>query len=168
MSDLHGFLPQPERRLITTRREYLDGLDLVIGLARRELLVFDPDLAGIEIDAPARIERLGGFLASNRDCRVRIVVHDPEPAKRSFARLRALLALHSASLSIHQTEGEAARAQDCFALADAEHFVRRGVASQPRGAIGLNDQREGRLMHDRFEEIWTSSVLAVSATTLGL
>jgi hypothetical protein len=80
----------------------------------------------------------------------------------------SLLAQHASAIAIHETEGEATRAQDCFVLADAEHFVRRGVATQPRGAIGLHDQREGRLMHDRFEELWTSSVLAISATTLGL
>lgn len=168
MSDLNGFLPQPERRVITTRREYLEGLDLVVGLARREVVLFDPDLLGIEINAPARIERLAAFLASNHDCRLRIAVHDADPAKRSCPRLLSLLAQHSAAMTIHQTEGEATRAQDCFVLADAEHFVRRGVAAQLRGAIGLNDQREGRQMHDRFEEIWQNSALAVSATTLGL
>jgi hypothetical protein len=168
MSDLQGFIPQPERRLITTRREYLDGLDLIVAMARRELVLFDPDLVAIEINAPARIERLGGFLAANRDNRLRIAVHDADPLKRSCPRLLGLLAQHSAAMAIHQTEGEATRAQDCFMLADAEHFVRRGVAAQPRGAIGLHEPREGRQMHDRFEEIWQNSTLVVAATTLGL
>lgn len=168
MNDVTGLLPQPERRLITTRREYLDGLGVVIGLARRELAIFDPDLAALDMNAPARIEQFATFLAASRDARLRIVVHDPDAVRRVCPRLLSLLALHANAIAIHQTEGEAARAQDCFALADAEHFVRRGVAAQPRGAIGLNDQREGRLMHERFEEIWQSSVLAISATTLGL
>lgn len=168
MNDVTGFLPQPERRLITTRREYLDGLTLIAGLARRELALFDPDLGAIEMNTPARIEQLAAFLAASRDARLRIVVHEADAIRRHCPRLIALLARHADAVAIHRTEGEATRAQDCFALADAEHFVRRGVASQARGAIGLNDQKEGRLMHERFEEIWTSSVPAVSATTLGL
>jgi hypothetical protein len=168
MNDVTGFLPQPERRLITTRREYLDGMALVIGLARREIALFDPDLAAIDMNSAARMEQLGAFLAGNRDARLRIVVHDADGVRRDCPRLLSLLAQHAGAIAIHETEGEAQRAQDCFVLADAEHFVRRGVAAQPRGAIGLHDQREGRLMHDRFEEIWTSSVLAISATTLGL
>jgi hypothetical protein len=163
-----GFIPQPERRLITTRREYLDGMTLVIGLARREITVFDPDLAAIQMNSAERIGQLEAFLAGNPDARLRIVVHQAEGIRRACPRLVSLLAQHASAIAIHETEGEATRAQDCFVLADAEHFVRRGVATQPRGAIGLHDQREGRLMHDRFEELWTSSVLAISATTLGL
>jgi hypothetical protein len=168
MNDVTGFLPQPERRLITTRREYLEGLAVVIALARRELALFDPDLKSIDMNTAARMEQLGAFLTCNRDARLRIVVHEPDAIRRSCPRLIALLAQHADAIAIHRTEGEATRAQDCFALADAEHFVRRGVAAQPRGAVGLNDQKEGRLMHERFEEIWTSSVPAISATTLGL
>jgi|APFre7841882724_1041349.scaffolds.fasta_scaffold00144_12 hypothetical protein len=168
MNDITGLLPQPERRLITTRREYLDGLALVVGLARRELVIFDPDLAAIDMNTAERIEQLGAFLAASRDARLRIVVHDADAVRRGCPRLLSLLALHANAIAIHQTEGEAARAQDCFALADAEHFVRRGVATQARGAIGVNDQREGRQMHERFEEIWQSSILAISAKTIGL
>jgi hypothetical protein len=168
MNDVTGLLPQPERRVITTRLEYLQGLALVIGLARREIAIFDPDLAAVDMNSAARLDQLAAFFAASRDARLRIVVHDPDTLRRSCPRLLSLLALHANAIAIHQTEGEATRAQDCFALADAEHFVRRGVAAQARGAIGLNDQREGRMMHERFEEIWQSSVLAVSAKTLGL
>jgi len=120
------------------------------------------------MNSAARIEQLEAFLAASPDARLRIAVHEADGIRTGCPRLVSLLAQHAGAIAIHATEGEAARAQDCFVLADAEHFVRRAVAGQPRGAIGLNDQREGRQMHDRFEEIWTSSVLAISATTLGL
>lgn len=163
-----GFLPQPERRLITTRAEYLDGLARVIGLARRELVLFDPDLASIGMNTVERIAALSAFLSASADARLRIVVHDPDGIRRDCPRLLVLFAQHAAAMAIHRTEDDAARAQDCFLLADGEHFVRRGVARQARGAIGLHDQKEGRLMQERFEEIWTSSTQAISATTLGL
>ena len=168
MNDFTGMLPQPERRLITTRREYLEGIAVVIALARREIAVFDPDLAHVEMNSAARMEQLRVFLAGNRDARLRIAVHDAEAVRLGCPRLLSLLAQHAAAISIFETEGEARRAQDCFVIADGEHLVRRGVATQPRGAIILHDPNEGRAMHDRFEEIWLSSVQAISATTLGL
>jgi hypothetical protein len=168
MNDVSGFLPRPERRLITTRREYLDGADLVLALARREIVVFDPDLALLEINDAARIARLASFLAAGQDNRIAIAVHDPDPIRIRYPRLVSLLAQHPDKVAIHRTEDDAARAQDCFVLADAEHFVRRAVAAQGRGSIVLHDQKEGRPMRDRFGEIWQSSVLAISGTTLGL
>jgi hypothetical protein len=57
--------------------------------------------------------------------------------------------------------------QDCFVLADMEHFVRRPVAAQP-AASTLNEYQDARLMRERFDEIWQSSVPAIPATTLGL
>ena len=58
--------------------------------------------------------------------------------------------------------------QDCFVLADMEHFVRRPVAAQSRGVFTLNEYQDARLMRERFDEIWQSSVPAIPATTLGL
>ncbi len=168
MNDVTGLLPRPERRLITTRREYLEGVAITIALARREIVLFDPDLAHVEMNSDARMEQLRVFLAASRDARLRIVVHDAEAVRRGCPRLLSLLAQNAAAIAIHETEGDARRAQDCFVIADGEHLVRRAVAAQPRGAIILHDPNEGRGMHDRFEEIWLSSVQAISAKTLGL
>lgn len=168
MNDSTGLVPQPERRLITTRREYLAAMDALLTLARRELAIFDPDLALLGLNSRPRIALLQAFLDGARDRRLRIAVHDEEHLKHFCPRLMDLLALHHLRVAIHRTEGEAARIEDCFILADAEHFVRRRVARQGRGAVGLNDPQEGRGLYGRFEEIWQSSVPAVSATTSGL
>jgi hypothetical protein len=168
MDDLAKILPQPERRLIGSRSEYLAAFDaLLIGL-RRELRVFDPDCTQLQLNSPARADALRRFLLASRDNRLVVVVHDPEPLKKRTPRFLRLLAEHSASIAVHQTEGEAARAQDCFVLADMEHFVRRPVASAARGVWAINEYQESRLMRERFDEIWQSSFPAVSATSLGL
>ena len=105
--------------------------------------VFDPDLAHVDMNSAPRMEQLRVFLAGSRDARLRIVVHDAEAVRRGCPRLLSLLAQNAAAISIHETEGEARRAQDCFVIADGEHLVRRGVAAQPRGAIILHDQHGG-------------------------
>ena len=168
MNELARILLRPERRLIGTRREYLEAFDsLVLGL-RRELRVFDPDCAQLELNAPGRIAALRTFLLASRDNWLLIAVHDPEHLRKHTPRFLELLAQFSASISIHQTEGEALRAQDCFVLADIDHFVRRPVAAAPRGVYAINEFQEARLVRERFDEIWQSSAPAVSATLLGL
>ena len=42
------------------------------------------------------------------------------------------------------------------------------AVDQPRGVLVINDPKECQPMRERFDEIWESSVPAVSANTTGL
>ncbi len=168
MDDLAKILPPPGRRVIGARSEYLAAFDALVAGLRREMRVFDPDCVQLELGAPARADALRRFLLAGRDNRLLVAVHDPDHIRKHSPRFMHLLKEFSASIAIHQTEGEAARAQDCFALADMEHFVRRPVAAAWRGVWAINEYEESRLIRGRYDEIWQSSFPAVSATSLGL
>lgn len=160
--------PQTQRVLIMSRAEYLDAADTLYGMARHELCIFDPDLEMLGLNAPARIQRLESFLQAGRENELRIALHDPSYAIRACPRLLEVLRRYSPRVHVYGTEGIARRAQDRFILADASHFVRRAVADQGRGVFALHEATEGRLLLDRFQEIWVSSTESVSATSLGL
>jgi hypothetical protein len=160
--------PRPERSMLSTRREYRDAFERLIGLTQRELRVFDPDFSDLEINSPRKQELLRAFLLRSRNSRLYIAVHDTDFIRDYCPRLRELLRQFSDRMFIHQTQGEAARIQDCFVLADRLHCLRRPVHAQPRGTLTLNDEKECQGMHLRFSEIWDSSSPAVSATTSGL
>ena len=168
MSDLDSPEFQPERHLLTSRAEYVAGFEQVLALARQELRIFDPDLSQLPLNAAGTLDALRDFLSKRRDNRLYIALHNPELVIRQMPRLMRLLGLFSSSIFIHLTEGDAARVQDCFALADRDHFVRRPVWAQPRGVLVLNDNKEAHKMHERFDEIWQSSAPSVSASTSGL
>ena len=159
---------QPERRIISSRTEYLDAFDRLVELAERELRIFDPDCFGLEINSPRKCELLRAFLLRGRNNRLYIAVHDTEYLRNHCPRLLELLQRFGDRMFIHQTQGEAARVQDCLVLADRLHFVRRPVHAQPRGTFVLNDEKESQGMNMRFSEIWESAFPAVSATTSGL
>jgi len=161
-------LPQPERALLSTRKEYRDAFARLIAIAERELRIFDPDFSDLEINSPQTAELLRAFLLRSRANRLYIAVHDTDYIRNYCPRLLDLLRQFSDRMFIHQTQGEAARVQDCFVLADQRHVVRRPVRAQPRGALRLNDEQECQGMHLRFSEIWDCSFPAVSATTAGL
>lgn len=161
-------VPAPERTLITTRREYVDAVGRIVGLARHEIRIFDPDLADLGLNNEEAARLLHRFFIRGRTQRLFIAVHDTDFVARRAPHLMRLLGTFSGNMLIHKTQGDAARVQDCFVLADEEHFVRRRVAQQARGAVYLNDPKEARGMRERFDEIWESSHLAVSASTVGL
>lgn len=160
--------PETRRVLIGSRAEYLDAADALYAMARRELCVFDPDLEMLGFNTPARIEVLQHFLQGGQENLLRIALHDPSHVVRDYPRLLDLLRMFAPRVSVYRTDGAASGAQDRFILADGQHFVRRAVAEQARGVYALNEASEGRLLHERFEEIWALSAQAVSATTLGL
>ena len=160
--------PQAERVLLSTRAQYLESLERLIGLAERELRIFDADLFHLRLDSPRTHERLRAFLLRGRDNRLYIAVHDTEHLRNFCPRLLELLRQFSDRMFIHQTQGDAARIQDCLVLADRRHFVRRPVQAQPRAALRLNDEPESQGIYLRFSEIWESSVPAASPTTSGL
>jgi hypothetical protein len=160
--------PLPERILLSTRREYLESLERVAGLAQRELRIFDADFSELKIDTPSTHELLHAFLLRGRDNRLYIAVHGTDYIRSYCPRLLTLLRQFSNRMFIHQTEGDAARAQDSFVIADKLHFVRRPVQAQPRAALRLYDELEAQGIYLRFSEIWDSSVPAISASTSGL
>jgi hypothetical protein len=158
----------PQRTLLATRHEYLEGLERLLGLAVRELRIFDPDLTEPDLNAAPRIARLRDFLQASRVQRLYIAVHDTDFVTRRCPRVLALLASFPRQMFVHQTEGEARKAQDCFVIADDRHAVRRPVAAQGRGVLVLDDPRDCGPMLDRFQEIWESSAPTVSPNVTGL
>ena len=160
--------PEPQRTLITSRKEYLDAVHGLFAMVKRELRVFDPDLSELDFNSENRIAALRRILSGGRMHRVYIALHDVEYVTTRCPRLIELLLIFPSELLIFRTEGDAARAQDRFVLADENHVVRRPVASQGRGAILLDDAYEGHGMRLRFDEIWESSTPAVSAAKTGL
>ena len=158
----------PERILLQTRSEYPQAFERFLGLARRELRIFDPDLSELEMNSASRVQTLTRFLRGSRTHRIYIALHDVGHVTKHCPRLVALLGSYTSAILIFQTHGDAAKVQDCFALADGDHLVRRPVRTQPRGVLVLNDPKECQPMRERFDEIWESSVPAVSANTTGL
>ena len=158
----------PERTLLQARSDYQRGFGRLLGLVRRELRIFDSDLSELDINSAERVEALARFLRGGPDRRIFVALHGVDHVSKRCPRLIALLGIHASSIFIYQTIGDAAKVQDCFVLADGDHLVRRPVTAQPRGVLVLNDPKECQPMRERFDEIWESSIPAVSANTTGL
>ena len=158
----------PERILLQARSDYLEGFSRLLGLARRELRIFDPDLSELEMNSTNRVETLTRFLRESRTRRIYVALHDVEHVTKRCPRLITLMGSYTSAIFIFQTHGEAAKVQDCFVLADGDHLVRRPVTTQPRGVLVINDPKECQPMRERFDEIWESSLPTVSVNTTGL
>ncbi len=160
--------PKAEYVRFEGEADFQKAVDLLLEQRGRELRIFDPDLASLRLNSPARIAQLDRFLRASRTRRIQIAVHRTEHLMRSCPRMLELLKLFSHAVQINRTHEEIAGLQDAFIVLDAQHYLRRPVADFHRGAIGLNDEAEGLAMRSRFLEIWSASYPGVASTTVGL
>ena len=160
--------PQTEYLQFDTEADFQQALDRLLAAQGRELRIFDPDLTALRLNTPQRVAQLQQFLTASRTRRLYVAVHDPDHLTRFCPRMMALLARYAHAIQVNCTHEEIRNLQDSFLVLDQAHYLRRPVAQQFRGALGLNDETEALTMRARFTEIWSASFPGVSANTLGL
>jgi hypothetical protein len=160
--------PQAQYARFESEAHYQQAVDRLLVQPGRELRVFDPDLTAMRLNDPQRIELLHQFLLASRTRRIYIAVHQTDWLSGRCPRMMSLLARFSHAIQINRTHEGIRDIQDSFLVLDARHYVRRPVADQFRGAIGLDDEAEALAMRARFLEIWAASFPGVSSTTVGL
>lgn len=157
------------------RRETLDGVaaqiaatDMLIGLARQSIRVFDVDLSQTGWNDTARADALARFLRSTRLAHLDIVVHDTGWIERSAARLTHLLRYYSHGIKIYRTGESARHAMDPMVIVDNRHALHRLHFQQPRAVLLVDEPVATQPLIERYEEIWASAEPGVNATVLGL
>jgi hypothetical protein len=160
--------PALEYATFNGEADFQQAVDRLLGQPGRELRVFDPDLASLRLNSPARVALIEDFLRASRTHRLQIAAHDTDHLTRYCPRMMNLLKRFNHAIEIHRTHEQIRNLQDAFLVLDAAHFVRRPVARFYRGAIALNDENEALLMRSRFLEIWAASYPGVSITPAGL
>jgi len=160
--------PKTEYLQFDSEADFQQALDRLLAAQGRELRIFDPDLSALRLNTVQRVEQLRLFLATSRTRRLYIAVHDPGHVTRYCPRMMALLSRFAHAIQVNCTHEEIRNIQDSFLVLDQAHYLRRPVALQFRGALGLHDETEALGMRARFAEIWSASFPGVAGTTLGL
>ncbi len=160
--------PKTEYVQFDTEADFQQAVDRLLAAPGREMRIFDPDLSALRLNTAQRVEQLRQFLAASRTRRLYIAVHDPDHLTKYCPRMMALMARFAHAIQVNCTHEEIRNLQDSFLVLDQAHYLRRPVALQFRGALGLHDDTEAMTMRARFMEIWSASFPGVASTTLGL
>ena len=160
--------PKMEYVQFDTEADFQQAVDRLLAAPGREMRIFDPDLSALRLNTAQRVEQFRRLLAASRTRRLYIAVHDPDNLTKYCPRMMALLARFAHAIQVNCTHEEIRNLQDSFLVLDQAHYLRRPVALQFRGALGLHDDTEALAMRARFMEIWSASFPGVAGTTLGL
>lgn len=159
-----------ERRITAIESEagFRQAIDEIIPLAEKEIRVFSGDLTRMAPEEPERVAALEAFLAGDRQRRLRIVVHDPEPMAKHMPRFVDLAVRRGHMIEVRQTPENLRSLADRFLLADDRHGVVRFHVDHARGKLVLFDPKELGPWQQRFQDLWLASTPCSPSTTLGL
>lgn len=161
-------MPDSLDELFDTRAAHGRAVGTVLSVAKREISVFDADIATLGLDTRARADAIAAFLAGGRDRSLRIVLHDLDHVNRYSPRLMGLLKRYSHCFAIRQTPESLRNLTDSFVLADGVNGVVRFHTDHFRGKLLLERPIEVHDWQQRFENLWLESIPGVSASHLGL
>jgi hypothetical protein len=154
--------------IILGERLYEAATELLIARAKRELLIFDPDLSRGGYQSLNGFEALRSFLSQDEQNRLIIVLHEADFFTERCPRLQDLLKTYSYAITIYVTDDSARVAQDAFILADKAHYLHRFHIGQARFKYVLDDEVATKPLLERFEQLLEATGSAVFATTTGL
>jgi hypothetical protein len=158
----------PRHEILVTVTAQVEAIDLLLGLARRSVRVFDVDLSETGWNEAARADAIVAFLRRNPGAQLDIAVHETDWIERSCPRLTNLLKFYGHAITIRRTGEDARHAMDPMVIADDQHYLHRLHVAQPRAALGIAEPGAAAPLVSRFEDIWANTEPGVSATVLGL
>lgn len=155
-------------RQLNSSADYTEALDVLIGLARHRLRIFDYNLEDGGYTTLRRYDLLRTFLLASRSNRLEIVLHDIDYLTRFCPRILGLLKQFSHAITVQETTPQAKAIYDPFTIADEACFLHRFHYDNPRALLALHDIEGSHVLIKRFEEIRAASAPAIPATILGL
>lgn len=156
------------RELITHWTDYQTAIDQLLAMPCRKLCIYDEDLLKIRFDDRKRLSELQRLLQSAQPGGIRIALRNAEPLRRTQMHLIELLAVHAHVITIQETSQELSKLRDSMILLDEQHGLIRFDQEQARSKLLINESDELRPYMLRFDEIWKSQSVEISATSLGL
>lgn len=147
---------------------YREATELVIGLAQRELLIFDQDLSKGDYASVKRFEQLQDFLGRDRQNRLAMVLQDTGHFMQRCPRLFELLQIYGHAMTVYETNDQAKVAKDMFIIADKQHYLRRFHVDQPRFRYDSEDAETVQMLCMRFDELLEATTHTVATSSLGL
>lgn len=147
---------------------FRSAVDRTLALARREIRIFDRNLARMKIHDSSHVATLSAFLSGNRNRRLRIVLHDVSLLERDMPRLLTLLKDHVHAVAVRRTPDPLRHLADSWVLVDGMHGTIRFHEDQPRGKRIFASEPEIRPWWQRFDSLWEASEPCSPGAVTGL
>lgn len=155
-------------QIIVGEHLYNDAINIILGKAQHELLIFDQDLSRGGFNSQEKYELLQNFLSQNITSQLTIILQDTTFFQEKCPRLFSLLTIYGHKMQVYVTNQSVKHAKDCFVLADGQHHIKRIHIDQARFKYVLNDVTSVHSLNTRFKELKEAIQDVVTTKKLGL
>ncbi len=158
----------PERILLRHREAVRDHVATIVETARREIIIFSPQLDPYYFSNPRVTRALAGFAAGHRQNRARILIEDGIQAVRDNDRLVELSRCMSEFVEIRQVGEQHRGIREMFVVVDRASSLHQEDTTRTEVGLRMQDRSAAGLLQLRFQELWDHSEPVTEIRTAGL
>lgn len=158
----------PQRRIIRNRQEGSEILAALVENAKREIVIFAPQLDGTLFNSSRIARALASFSARHRHNLARIVVEDAEQAIRDNDRLVGLCRRLSDFIHMHRVSEEHTGIHEMFVVVDHRSYLHQEDIAKHECIVHFHDGHQAVMLARRFNELWDRSEPILSIRCAGL
>lgn len=141
-------------RRLSSLRENREAAVAVAVLAKRELVLFTPDLEPLLYDQEEFLGVVRTLATRSRFSRIRVVCLDSGPSVRAQHRFIGLAQRFSSYIEVRRASRDHAGLTDTYLVADETALLYRPLYSRYEGYADLNAPMEARQRLRGFEDVW--------------
>ncbi|MCC5797464.1 MAG: hypothetical protein JJU48_09100 [Methylophaga sp.] len=123
-------------------------------LAKREICFFGSNIDPVLFDSIAMAMVVKDFLRSSAKCQLKMVVHDTRQNIAQGHRLLPLFEKMSSRCDLRQTDEQHQDQRDFFLLVDNKAWLHCHSHGRYAGSASMNEPTHGRLLSQRFEQLF--------------
>jgi len=142
---------------VDTSEAVRDASLAMVAQARREVLLMSRNLDAVLYDNSAFSDALRAFVLQNRRTRVRVLVKNPDKARRDGHRLVELAQQLSSFLEIRIPAHEYHGYNAAFLVADEIGAVYRSMADRFEATVTFGDRKTAGELARQFDEMWATA-----------
>lgn len=154
--------------LLKERAAVQERLLLLAERARREFLVFSPQLDARLFNTQELTQRLTSFAARDRHNRAYILVEDADQALRDNDRMVRLCRQMSDLVQMRRVGEEHLGLRELFVVVDHLGYLHQPDITNPEWVSALSNPRGAVPLAERFHEMWDRSEPIGAIHTVGL
>jgi hypothetical protein len=154
--------------LLTSWSEYSAAVERQLGNARRSIVIFDRDLASLQLERPGTIASLTRLLHSSPAATLRIALQTAGLLQARQPRLLELLRTFAHNFHVVETPPHLANLSDSMLIVDNSSALIRFHNDHARSKEIIGDPEACKPYCRRFDEIWDEGGTPISATVAGL
>jgi hypothetical protein len=154
--------------VLKSREDIRDAIAALIGLARRDIVLFTPQMEAFFFNGSQLGQMLASFAAKHQQNRARILVEDAAQVLRDNDRLVSLCRRFSAFIQLRQVGEEHRGYREMFLVVDGISYLHQPDITEPECVVEPAGRKYCVDVKRRFEQMWDRSEPLAGLYSAGL